>query len=77
MIGVGVAEEVGLVLILPASTALISVRRLDANWFVKHGLPTVAIGSGQYEIHTVKECVDLPKFANGCRLAPCACGSPI
>jgi tripeptide aminopeptidase len=42
---------------------------LDANWFVKHGLPTVTIGSGQYEIHTVKECVDLPEFANGCRLA--------
>jgi tripeptide aminopeptidase len=42
---------------------------LDANWFVKHGLPTVTIGAGQYEIHTVKEYVDLPEFAQGCRLA--------
>jgi tripeptide aminopeptidase len=42
---------------------------LDANRFVKHGLPTVTIGRGQYEIHTVKEYVDLPEFANGCRLA--------
>jgi tripeptide aminopeptidase len=42
---------------------------LDANWFDKHGVPTVTIGAGQYEIHTVKEYVDLPEFANGCRLA--------
>jgi tripeptide aminopeptidase len=28
---------------------------LDANWLVKHGLPTVTIGAGQYEVHTVKE----------------------
>jgi len=42
---------------------------LDANWFVKHGLPTVTIGSGQYDIHTVKEYVDMAEFANGCRLA--------
>jgi tripeptide aminopeptidase len=42
---------------------------LDANWSVKHGLPTVSIGAGQNEVHTVKECVDLPEFANGCRLA--------
>lgn len=42
---------------------------LDANWLVKHGVPTVTIGAGQYEIHTVKEYVDLPEFAQGCRLA--------
>jgi tripeptide aminopeptidase len=42
---------------------------LDANWFVKHGVPTVTIGAGQYEIHTVNEYVDLAEFANGCRLA--------
>ena len=42
---------------------------LDANWFDKHGLPTVTIGAGQYEIHTIKEYVDLAEFANGCRLA--------
>src|SRR5262249_32756105 len=42
---------------------------LDANWLVKHGLPTVTIGAGQYEVHTVKEYVHLPEFADGCRLA--------
>jgi tripeptide aminopeptidase len=42
---------------------------LDANWFDKHGVPTVTIGAGQYKIHTVNEYVDLPEFANGCRLA--------
>jgi len=42
---------------------------LDANWLVKHGLPTVTIGAGQNEVHTVKEYVDLKEFANGCRLA--------
>ena len=32
-------------------------------------MPTVTIGAGQSEIHTVKEYVDLPEFAMGCRLA--------
>ncbi|TWU29739.1 M20/M25/M40 family metallo-hydrolase [Bythopirellula polymerisocia] len=42
---------------------------LDANWLDKHGVPTVTIGAGQYEIHTIKEYIDLPEFAQGCRLA--------
>ena len=42
---------------------------LDANWLVHHDLPTVTFGAGQYEIHTVKEYVDLPEYAQGCRLA--------
>lgn len=42
---------------------------LDANWLVRHGVPTVTIGAGQYEIHTVNEYVNLPEFAEGCRLA--------
>lgn len=50
-------------------TILFSNGGLDANWLVKHGVPTVTIGAGQYEIHTVKEYVDLPEFAAGCRLA--------
>jgi tripeptide aminopeptidase len=58
------AEAIGL-----KSTTIFSNGGLDANWFVKHGLPTVTIGAGQYEIHTVKEYVDLAEFANGCRLA--------
>jgi tripeptide aminopeptidase len=58
------AESIGL-----KPTTLFSNGGLDANWLDKHGVPTVTIGSGQYEIHTVKEYVDLPEFANGCRLA--------
>jgi hypothetical protein len=42
---------------------------LDANWFVKHGLPTVTIGAGQYEVHTLKEYVNLAGYVDGCRLA--------
>jgi tripeptide aminopeptidase len=42
---------------------------LDANWMVKHGVPTVTLGAGQNEIHTVKEFVDLAEFESGCRLA--------
>ncbi|MGD9632472.1 MAG: M20/M25/M40 family metallo-hydrolase [Pirellulales bacterium] len=49
-------------------TTLFSNGGLDANWLVKHGVPTVTIGAGQYEIHTVKEYVDLREFAQGCRL---------
>jgi tripeptide aminopeptidase len=58
------AESLGL-----KPTTLFSNGGLDANWFDKHGVPTVTIGAGQYEIHTVKEYVDLAEFANGCRLA--------
>jgi tripeptide aminopeptidase len=50
-------------------TTLFSNGGLDANWLDKHGVPTVTIGAGQYEIHTVNEYVDLPEFIQGCRLA--------
>lgn len=42
---------------------------LDANWLDKHGIPTVTIGAGQFDIHTLKEYVDLPEYEKGCRLA--------
>jgi tripeptide aminopeptidase len=42
---------------------------LDANWVVRHGVPTVTLGAGQNEIHTVDEWVDLTEFVAGCRLA--------
>jgi tripeptide aminopeptidase len=58
------AESIGL-----TPTTIFSNGGLDANWFDKHGLPTVTFGAGQYEIHTVKEYIDLPEFAQGCRLA--------
>lgn len=50
-------------------TTLFSNGGLDANWLDKHGVPTVTIGAGQYEIHTIKEYVDVPEFLQGCRLA--------
>jgi tripeptide aminopeptidase len=42
---------------------------LDANWTVRHGIPTVTFGAGQNAIHTVKEWVDVPMFLDGCRMA--------
>ncbi len=42
---------------------------LDANWLVKHGIPTVTFGAGQNEIHTVDEFIDLDEFDAACRLA--------
>jgi tripeptide aminopeptidase len=42
---------------------------LDANWIVRHGVPTVTLGAGQNAIHTVDEWVDLTDFVAGCRLA--------
>lgn len=41
---------------------------LDANWLDKHGIPTITIGSGQAEIHTIKEYVNLSEYEKGCRL---------
>lgn len=58
------AESIGL-----TPSTMFSNGGLDANWFVQHGLPTVTIGAGQYEIHTVNEYVNLPEFFDGCRLA--------
>ena len=50
-------------------TFIFSNGGLDANWLDRHGIPTVTIGAGQYDIHTIKEYVDLPEYAQGCRLA--------
>jgi len=58
------AESIGM-----KSTTVFSHGGLDANWFARHGVPTLTIGAGQHEIHTVKEFVDLAEFADGCRMA--------
>lgn len=58
------AESIGM-----TPSVVFSNGGLDANWLVKHGIPTVTIGAGQNEVHTVKEFVDVPEFINGCRLA--------
>jgi tripeptide aminopeptidase len=42
---------------------------LDANWLVRHGIPTVTFGAGQNEPHTVNEWIDLAEFEAACRLA--------
>lgn len=42
---------------------------LDANWLVRHGVPTVTFGAGQNEVHTVDEWIDLAEFEAACRLA--------
>lgn len=42
---------------------------LDANWLVKHGIPTITFGAGQHEIHTVNEYVDLKEYLQGCTYA--------
>ena len=36
---------------------------------VKHGIPTVTLGAGQNNIHTVEEFVDVSEFIAGCRVA--------
>jgi len=42
---------------------------LDANWLVRHGIPTITFGAGQNEVHTVDEYVEISEFLLGCRLA--------
>jgi len=42
---------------------------LDANWMVRHGVPTVTFGAGQHNIHTTDEYVDIAEFMQGCKLA--------
>jgi len=58
------AESIGL-----TPTTVFSNGGLDANWLVKHGVSTVTIGAGQYEIHTVNEYVELAEYALGCKMA--------
>jgi tripeptide aminopeptidase len=42
---------------------------LDANWLTAHGVPTVTLGCGQQDIHTVNETVHLPSFRHACETA--------
>lgn len=58
------AERIGIV-----AQTMSSKGGLDANWLVKHGVPTVTFGAGQAEIHTVNEYVDIAEFGQGCRMA--------
>lgn len=51
------------------ATLRLSNGGLDANWTVRHGIPTITFGAGQNNVHTVEEFVDLSEFLDGCRLA--------
>ncbi|WP_010584611.1 M20/M25/M40 family metallo-hydrolase [Schlesneria paludicola] len=42
---------------------------LDANWMTAHGFPTVTLGCGQRDIHTVNEWLHVPSFLQGCQIA--------
>ncbi len=42
---------------------------LDANWMVRHGIPTVTFGAGQNEPHTTDEWINLDEYDRACALA--------
>jgi tripeptide aminopeptidase len=42
---------------------------LDANWMVRHGVPTVTFGAGQNEVHTIDEWINLNEYDRACALA--------
>jgi tripeptide aminopeptidase len=42
---------------------------LDANWLTSRGLPTVTLGCGQQEIHTVAETLDVESYVQACGIA--------
>ena len=44
---------------------------LDANWLTARGIPTVTLGCGQENGHTVSERLDLTEFRRACRIALC------
>lgn len=41
---------------------------LDANWLSARGIPTVTLGCGQQNVHTVSEQLDVKAFLNACRI---------
>lgn len=41
---------------------------LDANWLSARGVPTVTLGCGQVNVHTVSEQLDVPAFRQACRI---------
>ncbi len=57
-------EAVGL-----TAETCISNGGLDANWMNAHGLPTVTLGCGQHDIHTVNERLHIPTYLNACQIA--------
>ncbi len=44
---------------------------LDANWLTSRGIPTVSLGCGQQNAHTILERMYIPWFHQACRIALC------
>lgn len=42
---------------------------LDANWLSAHGIPTVTLGCGQSNIHTISERLEVAAFEQACQIA--------
>ena len=42
---------------------------VDANWMTARGIPTVTLGAGQQDAHTVSERLDLGEYRQACRIA--------
>ena len=42
---------------------------LDANWMTARGIPTVTMGCGQQNVHTISERLDVAAFHQACRIA--------
>jgi len=42
---------------------------LDANWLTAQGLPTVTLGCGQQDAHTVSESLQIESYLDACRIA--------
>ena len=42
---------------------------VDANWMVQHGIPTVSLGAGQRNQHTLDEALDTDELQTACRIA--------
>ena len=61
------AEQVRAVLGMEAEY-LVANGGLDANYLNAKGLPTVTLGAGQHNPHTVDEYVDVQEYLDGCRL---------
>ena len=49
-------------------TLAVSNGGVDANWLVRHGIPTVTLGCGQRDVHTTSEALDIPDFLSACSI---------
>jgi tripeptide aminopeptidase len=63
-VAVAAAERVGL-----TPSLYVANGGTDANWLVRHGIPTVTLGCGTHRSHTIEESVSIEEFTAACRLA--------